>query len=79
MPQKSLVWHLSDQKIFGKVLMALFFALKCHECDSRLPCRVLILFLCLHLCVPSVLQGPQGAHTFSLIGRCVVMPATMLT
>ena len=55
------------------------FALKCHECDSRLPGRVLILFLCLHLCVPSVLQGPWGAHTFSLIGRCVVTPATMLT
>ena len=32
-----LVWHLSDQKTFGKAFIVLPFALRCFECDGRLP------------------------------------------
>ena len=44
------------------------------------PGWALLLFLCLHLCAPSGLRGPWGAHTCSMIGRCarcVVTPTTM--
>ena len=43
------------------------------------PGRVLLMFLCSRLCAYSGSWGSQGAHTCSLIVRCVVMPTTMLT
>ena len=60
----SLVWHLPDQKIPGKVLMTPSFCTYIHvdvvnvivNCCFT-PVRALLPFLCSYLCAPSGLRG----------------------